>query len=52
MPIAHGMSPVGTFETSRDVRVESAFGGMAEVAFRGLRSDSFDPTRTFVHVRL
>ena len=28
------MSPVGTFRTWRDVRLESAFGGKAEVEFR------------------
>jgi hypothetical protein len=28
-------SPVGTFRTWRDVRLESAFGGRAEVGFRG-----------------
>ncbi len=28
-------SVVGTFRTSRDVRLESAFGGRAEVEFRG-----------------
>jgi hypothetical protein len=29
------MSPLGTFRTCRDVRLESAFGGIAEVAFQG-----------------
>jgi hypothetical protein len=31
----HAMSLVGTFRTWCDVRLESAFGGIAEVAFRG-----------------
>src|SRR5258706_16314051 len=35
-------SPVGTFRTSRDVRLESAFGGKAEVGFRG-RQVCFGP---------
>ena len=33
-------SVLGTFETCRDVRLESAFGGRAEVAFQG-REDRF-----------
>jgi hypothetical protein len=32
---ALAMSLLGTFRTWRDVRVESAFGGKTEVAFRG-----------------
>jgi hypothetical protein len=35
----------GTFRTWRDVRLESAFGGNAEVAFQG-REDRLDPKRT------
>jgi hypothetical protein len=34
-PAGHATSVVGTFRTWPDVRLESAFGGRAEVEFRG-----------------
>jgi hypothetical protein len=39
-------SASGTFQTWRDVRPESAFGGKAEVGFRGGQV-RWDPTRTW-----
>jgi hypothetical protein len=35
------MSPIGTFRTWRDVRLESAFRGKAEVGLRGRQGGRF-----------
>jgi hypothetical protein len=37
---------IGTFRTSRDVRLESAFGGKVEVGLRGRQVSFCDPSRT------